>query len=62
MVQWLEKMTNIINLKIEKVVKYIFVMCKERDKVHTHLFDPKEEINNNENVRLYNENSEKKIY
>ena len=36
--------------------------CREQGQGHTHLFESKEIINNNENVRLYIENSEKKIY
>ena len=36
--------------------------CTQQGQGHTHLFESKEEINNNENVRLYNKNYEKKIY
>ena len=49
--------------KDEETAKIYFCdgYCREQGQGHTHLFESQERINN-ENVRLYNENSEKKIY
>ena len=50
--------------KDAEIAKIYFcdMYSREQGQVHIYLFELKQIINNNENVRLYNENSEKKIY